>query len=309
MLWGLMIAGGILLLVVLPFGLSWLITNGRFYFPDPDEGKTPWTLGMSYRDVEFTSDPEIQIRGWFIPAQAATKANNPSNTITANGTVVLVHGLNRTRIEMLTRAAFLAKNGYNCLLFDLRHHGQSGGAISSLGYYECRDVTAALDFLESQRHIKEHLAIWGVSMGATASLLAFERRPEVCAIVADSPFLSFEDTIVHHAKLLLGLPRFPIVDLILMFTSMRLGFRTEDFDLRRTVRSIGARPILFVTGSADSRMPPEIVRTLYDISTSPQKKFLIVEGAKHGAAYRTGTARYQQVVLDFLEMNLKRPGD
>jgi pimeloyl-ACP methyl ester carboxylesterase len=305
-MWVLLIMTSFFFLLVLPYGLSYLIVNAKFHFPDLDDGKTPRTMGLSYQEVQFTSDPGIQIRGWFVPALSPAKWQTSHNVKTGKGTVVLVHGLNRTRVEMLSPAVFLAQSGYNCLLFDLRHHGQSGGTISSLGYYESRDVIAALKYLEVQEHTKEPLAIWGVSMGAAASFLAFSQRPEVTALIADSPFLSFEDTIVHHAKLFLKLPAFPVVDLILLFTSRRLGFRPEDYDLRHTVRSIGPRPILFVVGTADKRMPPDIARTLYGISTSPQKELLIVEGAKHGGAYRTGTAQYQKVVLEFLEKNLGR---
>ena len=290
----------IFFLGVVPYGLSWLIVNGSYHFPDPDSGKTPSDYGLDYERVEFVSDPGILLRGWFIPAQSSQndKQNRPHED--CRETIVLVHGLNRSRVEMLSRGVFLAKNGYNALLFDLRHHGESGGKISSLGYYESNDVVSAINYLRDQKHLNCPVALWGVSMGATASLLAYARSPEVCSAIADSPFLSFEDTIVHHAHLLLGLPRFPIVDLILLLTSHRLGIQMKDFDLRKTVREIGPRPILFVAGTADRRMPPEIARTLYGIASSPQKEILIVERAKHGEAYRTNPQEYQQAVLGFL---------
>jgi hypothetical protein len=39
----------------------------------------------------------------------------------------MVHGLNRSRIEMVRRTPFVHQAGWNALLFDLRHHGESGG--------------------------------------------------------------------------------------------------------------------------------------------------------------------------------------
>jgi fermentation-respiration switch protein FrsA (DUF1100 family) len=304
--WILTILIGVFLLVVVPYALSWLLINHSYHFPDPDSGKTPATFGLGYESVTFSSEPGIQLRGWFLPAQENATSFGGDSTKEAKGTMVLIHGLNRTRVEMLTRAVFLAQNGYNALLFDLRHHGESEGKVSSLGFYERRDVRAALDYLKTQRHLQNHLGLWGVSMGATASLLAFAESPEVSCSIADSPFLSFEDTIVHHAHLLLGLPRFPIVDLVLLMTSHRLGFRKEDFDLRKTVRELGPRPILLVAGTADQRMPPEIVKTLYAIATSPQKRLLLIDGAKHGAAYRIATNKYQQAVLEFLDRTLNQ---
>ncbi len=283
---------------VVPFALSRLLIKSNFRFPDPDFGKTPASYGVAYDDVEFESDPGIRIRGWYVPAQTA------GTEMDTRGTVILVHGLNRTRAEMLTRAIFLAQSGYNALLFDLRHHGESDGEISSLGYYESNDIVAAIYYLADDKGITGKLALWGVSMGASAALLAYARSPEIVAAIADSSFLSFEDTVVHHARLVLSLPRFPIVDEILWLTTWQLGFRKEDFDLRKTVRQIGSRPILFVAGGEDPRMPPEIAKTLYQVSPSPQKEILIIAGAGHGSCYRTGTAGYQTVVLSFLRKNM-----
>ena len=187
-------------LAVVPVGLSWLIVHRSFRFPDPDLRKTPSTFGLHYESVEFASDPGIQLRGWFVPAQSGRNDGQRLQLEPCRGTVVLVHGLNRSRAEMLSRAVFLAKNGYNALLFDLRHHGESGGRISSLGYYESNDVLAALNYLREQRHLECPVVLWGVSMGATAALLAYSRSPEVSCAIADSPFLSFEDTIVHDLE-------------------------------------------------------------------------------------------------------------
>jgi hypothetical protein len=56
-----------------------------------------------------------------------------------------------------------------------------------------------------------------------------------------------------------------------LFTKWRIGFDADEFDLRRSVRKIGDRPILFMAGGADVRMPPEIARTLYEASPSTHK--------------------------------------
>jgi pimeloyl-ACP methyl ester carboxylesterase len=303
-LWTLGILAILFFLGVVPFALSWLLINGSFRFPDPDAGKTPADFGVTYEEVQFESDPGVRLYGWFLPAQKIQPEVSRALHEAPSGTVILVHGLNRTRAEMLSKAVFLAQNHYNALLFDLRHHGQSDGKISSMGFCESNDIVGAIHFLAAKKKIKDKLALWGVSMGATAALLAAAKEPEVSAVISDSSFLSLEDTVVHHAKVFLGLPRFPIVDEILYITTWRLGFRRQDLDLRKTVREIGSRPILFVAGGADPRMPPEIAKSLYKESSSPRKELLIVEGARHGAAYRTDTKRYQEVVLNFLEKNL-----
>ena len=57
------------------------------------------------------------------------------------------------------------------LAWDFRAHGKSGGEFSSLGYYEVRDVKAALDYALAQPDVK-HIGAWGGSMGAVTMIRA-----------------------------------------------------------------------------------------------------------------------------------------
>src|SRR5262249_61429574 len=102
------------------------------------------------------------LRGWWAPSPAEAK-----------GTVVLVHGLNRSRLEMVKKVPFLHDQGWNALLFDLRFHGESGGTMRSLGWYERQDVHAAIDL--ARQRAKGPVVLWGISFeGATAGLTAAE---------------------------------------------------------------------------------------------------------------------------------------
>ena len=107
----------------------------QFHYPDPNDGKTPKSYNLDFRWIEFTSPDGIPLKGWYIPAEG-----------TARGTIIYCHGLNRTRIEMLPDAVFAHSLGYNGLLFDFRHQGMSGGAITTLGYQERLDVLGAVRY-------------------------------------------------------------------------------------------------------------------------------------------------------------------
>src|SRR5262245_47856908 len=99
-----------------PWWIAGFTTTRRFQFPDRENaGLTPKSFELAFDDVAFQSSDGVALKGWWIPAQ------------NAKGSVVLVHGLNRSRIEMVKKAPFLAREGWNALLFDLRHHGESGG--------------------------------------------------------------------------------------------------------------------------------------------------------------------------------------
>ena len=99
--------------------------------------------------------------------------------------IVFVHGLNGTRFELLERAAESHQKGYGTLLFDLRNHGESGDAYTTLGVYESQDVCAAAAFVENASPGRP-IVFWGVSLGAATALLGANRCRRAEAVIADS---------------------------------------------------------------------------------------------------------------------------
>jgi pimeloyl-ACP methyl ester carboxylesterase len=142
--------------------------------------------------------------------------------------------------------------------------------------------------------------MWGVSMGASSAILAAEQCPGAAAIVSDSSFLSFRETIAHHVGLFFRLPAFPIANLIVAITEWRAGFDADDGDVEAAVRKIDL-PILFVAGGADRRMPPALAERLMEASRNPVKKLLVVPGAGHGEAFTRDRDTYLNSVYEFLK--------
>lgn len=272
-----------------PWFFTHIITRGRFHYPDPNDGKSPVSYGLNSIWVEFPAADGIPLKGWYVPAAGE-----------ARGTMILCHGLNRTRIEMLPKAAFARELGYNALLFDLRHHGQSGGTITTLGFQERLDVLGAVRYVRGEQKAARPVVAWGVSMGAAASLMAAADSPEIDGVISDSTFLSLEDTARHHLKLFLPLPAFPVAYEVIHWTAWRGGFRPSDLDLGKAVDRIGVRPILFVGVEGDRRMPPEIARALFARSKSPGKQLLILPGTRHGEGFNQAREQYQKAVREFL---------
>ena len=275
-------------LVFVPYFLATIVTVRRYHYPDKDDGKTPATYDANYRNVEFASSDGIRLEGWFVPADQA------------KGSVVFVHGLNRTRVELLREAMFIHGLGFDALLFDLRHSGASGGKVTSMGYFERLDVEAAVAEAMKLDPQAKPVIVWGVSMGAAAALMAARETPAIDAIICDSTFLTLRDTTYHHLKLFLRLPKFPTGMTALWILEHRAHFDADDFDLREAVKQIGGRPILFVAGGADNRMPPAIARELFRLAQSGYKMYLVVPGARHGEAFRTDPELYENTVTEFL---------
>jgi pimeloyl-ACP methyl ester carboxylesterase len=276
----------VLLFVVFPVAASFLITNSRFKFPERGP-KTPSAVGLQVVPAEFKSSDGISLKGWWSEGDAAKPV------------IIFSHGLNRSRLEMLERGGEANRRGYGVLLFDLRNHGESGQAYTTLGINESRDVCAASQFVKEKAPGRPQV-LWGVSMGASSALIAAKQCPGFAAVISDSSFLSFRETIAHHLGLYFRLPAFPISNEIVGITGLRMGMNPDDGDVEQAVKEINI-PILFIAGSVDKRMPPELANRLLSAAKHPGKKLVVVPGAKHGEAYNTNHEMYVSAVFDFLD--------
>lgn len=132
---------------------------------------------ISYQDITLITKDGVQLAAWYTPPE--------------NGALILVaHGYGDNRLENIY--TMLARNGYGVLAWDFRAHGESGGEISTIGYFEQLDVEAALDYALVQDGV-EHIGAWGGSMGGATMILTAAKRVEIEALIADSAFPALED--------------------------------------------------------------------------------------------------------------------
>ena len=277
-----------------PYFLGGIATTRRFTYDDKEnKGLTPASFELPFEDVTFRAKDGVTLSGWWVPAPDA------------RGTVVLVHGLNRSRIEMVRKTPFLRAKGWNALLFDLRHHGASGGETSSFGHFEKQDVRAAVDFARARS--RGAIVLWGVSLGAASAALAAAEDPTVAALVCDSSYRSLRDTIAHHVTLARSwrwwmrmVPSWPVRDEVVYWIGRRGGFDPDLVDVRAAAARLQGRPALFVCNSGDRRMPPEIAFDL-KAAAGERARVLVVPGKSHGGAWRDGTAAYERAVAEILD--------
>jgi pimeloyl-ACP methyl ester carboxylesterase len=278
---------------IAPYWLAGMATTRRFQFPDRENaGLTPASFNVAFEEIAFQARDGVPLKGWWVPAPQA------------RGTVVLVHGLNRSRIEMVKKVPFLHQAGWNALLFDLRHHGESGGSASTFGDRERLDVQAAREFARTRTAAP--VVLWGVSLGAAAATLAAASDPTVAGLVCDSTYRSLRDTVKHHLTLfrrfrwwLRIVPSWPVASEVVWWMGRRGNFDPDAVDLVAAASRLGGRPVLFVCNSGDRRMPPEIAFEL-KAAAGGQARVLVVPGNSHGGAWREGTAAYEKAVADLL---------
>jgi alpha-beta hydrolase superfamily lysophospholipase len=277
-----------------PYYLGGLATTRRFTYNDRENsGLTPASFELPFEEVTFRAADGVTLSGWWVPAPDA------------RGTVVLVHGLNRTRIEMVKKVPFLHGQGWNALLFDLRHHGESGGEASTFGRYEKDDVRAAVEL--ARKRAARPVVLWGVSLGAASATLAAAEDPSVAGLVCDSSYRSLRDTVAHHMTLarrwrwwMRIVPSWPVGAEVVYWIGRRGKFDPDAVDVKAAAAKLHGRPALFVCNSGDRRMPAEIAFDL-KAAAGDHASVLVVPGNSHGGAYRDGTAAYERAVARVLE--------
>ena len=272
----------------LPWWMGGQFTSGRFRYNDKENaGLTPASFQLPFEEVAFRSGDGTALSAWWVPAASA------------KGTVILVHGLNRSRIEMVKKAPFVNRSGWNALLVDLRHHGESGGTVSTFGAREKDDVLAAVAFARAKD--SHPVVVWGVSLGAAASVLALDADPTIAGLICDSTYRSLRDTVHHHLGLF---RRFALVP---AHRAHLAGRRRDDLSgsggaaASIPTASTSRRPSAAAcaggrrcssANSHDRRMPKEIAEDLAR-AAGPSASLLIVAGESHGGAWRDGTAAYE----------------
>lgn len=277
-----------------PYWLAGLATTRRFQFPDKENANlTPASFELAYEDVAFRAADGTELKAWWVPAASA------------RGTVVMVHGLNRSRIEMVKRVPFVHSSGWNAVLLDLRHHGASAGEATTFGVKEKDDVAAAARFVRARA--PGPVVLWGVSLGGASAVLAAADDPEVRGVICDSSFRSLDDTVRHHLRLFRGfrwwlrlVPSWPVTDLAIFWMGRRGGFDPGASNVEAAAARLRGRPVLFVANSDDRRMPKEIAFDL-KAAAGPEAEVLIVPGKSHGGAWRDGTAAYEAAAAVVLQ--------
>jgi pimeloyl-ACP methyl ester carboxylesterase len=293
----LLILAAVLVFGVFPYWFSSIVTRAGTRPMDRQLTTTPANFGAQFKDVEFETSDNVKISGWLLPSREK------------HATIVYSHGLFRSRRELMERAIDLWKLGYGALLYDARSHGESGTARVSMGYWERLDAEAAVKFLREEVHTDDRIVLFGISMGAAAALLAAAETPEVAAVISDSSFLTFDDTVNHHVRLFLHLPTFPMANEFKFFIERKAGFDASKLNALDAVKRIGDRPILFIAAAHDRRMPPEIAQTLYNACASSKRDLLVVDGPGsdvHGHAYQANPQFYIGRVAQFLDSALSR---
>jgi alpha-beta hydrolase superfamily lysophospholipase len=287
----------ILSTLALASGVGYVATayavSRRLTRPTPARpARTPGDYSLPWEDLRCRTGDGLVLAGWAV---------SPPD---ARATVVLFHGLRRTREHLLWRVAFLAGEGCRCVAFDHRAHGESAGRKTSFGFHESRDVTAVFDLVRERWPDQPRFAL-GMSMGAAALCFAAEQLGDCDGVILESLYHdlagAFANRIGSHYP-----PWFRRLSYgVIWLTERRLGMRLAQASPANYIGGFGSTPVLLVTGEDDPHATPADARRLFERCRGPRDLWL-VPGARHGDVFEVGGAAYQDRLRRFLRPRLAR---
>ena len=249
---------------------------------------TPFETGVDYEDITFAPEHgEHMLEGWWLSRPETRRV------------IVACTGYRGSKSMLIGIGTALWRAGYNVLLFDYHGHGAGRGAPVTLGYREVQDFYGALNYVQ-ERVEDAQIGVIGYSMGASIAIMGSAKRQEVRAVAADSPFTSHVDVVAHNVSRVLGVSGRPIALLADYFLPPIAGYRGRDVEPVREVAAIAPRPILVIHGTADTMIPFEHGKQVYEAAGQP-KELWVGEGAEHCGTYFLDRPAYCARVAAFFE--------
>jgi uncharacterized protein len=246
--------------------------NRLFYFPTRDEPSTPAAWGYRYESVWFASQDGTRLHGWFVwPHRSQPR-----------GTVVFSHGNAGSMGHHLGFVMWLARAGYQVLLYDYRGFGASAGQVDRKGMIE--DVQAAFRCATARKDVAGRpLLSYGHSLGGAKSITALAQQPVpgLKGVIVDGAFASYRSMASLFGGPLGG------------------SFVTDELSPRDFVRRIAPVPLLVIHGTSDEIVPFSQGKELFERAAQPKTLFEVKQG-QHGDSLSRDNGAYRKRMLAWI---------
>lgn len=277
---------------------------------------TPPPLAMGPRDFQVMQGEEIRfrsfggasLRGMWLWSSAKTGYR---------GTIVFCHEFGSNMYSCARYARPLIDAGFDVFTFDFRCHGESScqteyRVLQWPSDKELEDVLGACAYVEDaleQAGKGRKIGLFGVSRGAGSGILAANSDPDIACMVCDGAFSTRETIVslmkrwVHiFAKVRLVYENHPdvfwrLMCWLVMFVAQR-KLKRRFLSVRKSLRDMASRPILFIHGGRDSYIRQEHSELLYETAAEP-KYLWIVPTAKHNQAVIVAREEYAARTIAF----------
>jgi fermentation-respiration switch protein FrsA (DUF1100 family) len=237
--------------------------------------------------VDFTVPDLGRREGWFFPG------------VRRGPTVVLCHGYESSRGELLTLVSDLQDHQYNVFVFDFAAHGANSG-VSTLGYREADELRKALDVLAARGDLDPtRFGLWGYNLGAYAALREAEDDKRIRALILDSVYDDPQQMVrigVEHN----GLGAFPFM----VRAAQRIfgylnGVHRHDPPLSSKLAALSGVPTLFIQALDDPELAA-VTRDMFLKAPEPRDQAIIPHGNFVGLSEQEKRDYENRVVSFFL---------
>ena len=215
--------------------------------------------------VQFVVPGGSQHEGWFFPGFLKAP------------TIVLCHGYESSRGELLTLVSALQDHQYNVFVFDFTAHGANQG-ITSFGYKETAELRAVLDTLAVRQDVDPStFGVWGYNMGAYVALREAETDKRVKALILDSVYDKPSQMVKYEVEQT-GLGNFPFMVRAAEFSFEWLNYEHRmDPPVSKNLASLAGVPKLFIEAQDDLELAG-LAHEIFVKAPQPKEEAIIPHG-------------------------------
>lgn len=250
---------------------------------------------LNPQDLRIKSVDDMNMRAWYLPAEKET-----------NKFVICVHGHKCNGPDEFSHMMPLYHYdlGYNYLLPDLTAHGRSDGKYIGFGSFDSKNILRWVDYLIDRFGEDIEIVLHGISMGAATVMLCNEMDPpkQVKAVIEDCGYTSAYDEMNYTLKDMIGFKFPPLVKMASAVCKIKAGYFFGDADPLGNM-SKAKNPMLFIHGEADTYVPFEFGKKLYE-ACPVAKDYMWVPDTIHAFSYYNAKEQYDEKVKGFLAAHM-----
>lgn len=223
------------------------------------------------------------------------------NPVQTDKYIILSHGYTDNRMGSLKYISMYLDFGFNCIIYDLRGHGENEPTFTTYGIREGKDLKCLIEDTRSRYERIDVLGLHGESLGAATTITTLKYKPEVDFVVADCGFSDIENVLRTGYKSA-GLPEF-LFDIADFMGRLRYHYSLREM---RPIESLNENiiPIIFIHGKEDGFIVPKNSEDMAG-RTKGEKELYFISKAGHAESILVNPTEYRERVGKFLANKIK----
>ena len=211
--------------------------------------------------------------------------------------VILSHGYTDNHYGCLKYMKLYLDAGFNCIIYDLRGHGENAPAPCTYSILESKDLHALIEDTRSRYGKDILLGLHGESLGAATTVAALGLDQDLAFAVADCGFCEITNVLKVGLKAM-HLPGFLLAPASLA-ARLLYGY---SFAQMRPIDALPENhvPILFIHGAEDTFIVPDNSRKM-QAATAGDAELCLIPEAGHAESVLVNPKLYREAVFAFLE--------